>query len=467
MVKTNSKGSVSAAEMYRVQPTYIRFDQMLCTACQRHWNPSFAEGWRAQRAKAFKLAERGHAGYDQLALALEHAADSFDALIGFEHQSADRGPTAWQSRYYAANPTRLAGAMQHMAPRRDDEKPEMRKRWPATPAEASAVLRKAGKMFGADEVGFAPLDRRWVYSRQFDIETHQSYPIRFSDEPGYEEHTEPARLNDGSYIIPKEMEHVVVLLHEWPGGPKATEFAPTLLTSSVSHLTYTRMAPAVWMLAEFIRSLGYNAIPSANDLALSIPLAIDAGLGQLGRNSCLINPKFGSRCRISKIITDLPLAHDRVRDFGITEFCEACEKCALKCGGKAIPTGRQSFTPANECNSAGVYQWIVDATKCFDYQKRVGTSCAICVRMCPFTKSEVWVHPAARFFIRNCRWRWLNRFWVWLDDVLGYGSYEKRSELFWFGEERTHNWLIRQLRAAPRRARKRAATRRRHLFEAA
>lgn len=461
--KASSNGLVTAADMYEVQPTYVRFDQKFCTACQRYWNPRFAEANNAKRAKEFKLVERGHPGYDRLAWAVDQATSSFEDLTGFEHQSADHGPTAWQSSYRFANQlrNRWAGAVEGALERPNDEQPEGRKRWQATPDEASAVLRKAAKMFGADEVGFAHLDRRWVYSHQFDIETSKSYPIRFSDEPGYEGHSEPARLEDRSYIIPKEMEHVVVLLHEWPGGPKVTEFAPTLLPSSVSHLTYAKFAPTLWMLAEFIRSLGYHAIPSANDLALSIPLAVDAGLGQVGRNSSLINPKFGSRCRISKIITDLPLAHDGARDFGITEFCEACAKCAQKCGGKAIPTGKRSFTPANECNVAGVHQWMVDAKKCVDYQTRVGTSCAICVRMCPWTKSQSWVHPAARFFIRNFRWRWLNRFWVWGDDVLGYGGYEKRSELFWLGEEPTHNWLIRQLRAAPRRARERAAASRR------
>jgi epoxyqueuosine reductase len=461
--KGSANAHATAADMYEAQSTYVRFDQKLCTALQRYWNPTFAELNNAKRAKEFKLVERGHPGYDRLAWALDQATSSFEDLTHFEHQTADYGPTAWHSSYNFANQlrNRWPGAVEGALERQDDQHAEKRKRWQGTPEEASAVIRKAAKMFGADDVGFAHLDRRWVYSHQFDIETKKSYPIRFSDEPGFEEHREPARLDDGSYLIPKEMEHVIVLLHEWPGGPKVTEYAPTLLPSAVSHLTYAKFAPTLWMLAEFIRSLGYHAIPSANDLALSIPLAVDAGLGQVGRNSSLINPKFGPRCRISKIITDLPLAHDGARDFGITEFCEACAKCAIKCGGKAIPTGERSFTPVNECNTAGVRLWMVDAKKCVDYGARVGTACTICLRMCPWTKSQSWVHPLARFFIRNVRWRWLNRFWVWSDDVLGYGSFEKMPQRFWFGEEPTHSWLIRQLRAAPRRARQRAAKRRR------
>ena len=44
-------------------------------------------------------------------------------------------------------------------------------------------MRKAAHLFGADQVGFAELDRRWVYSRYFDSETKKDYPIKFSDGP--------------------------------------------------------------------------------------------------------------------------------------------------------------------------------------------------------------------------------------------------------------------------------------------
>ena len=121
----------------------------------------------------------------------------------------------------------------------------------------------------------------------------KDYPIKFSDEPGYEQYDQPLRLDDGTRVIPKDMKYVVVLLHEWGKDLDGTEHAPTLLTEGLSTLAYARMAPTLWMLAEFIRGLGYNAIPAANDTALSIPLAIDAGLGQVGRHGLLINPKVG------------------------------------------------------------------------------------------------------------------------------------------------------------------------------
>ena len=314
--------------------------------------------------------------------------------MGFSKNQADSRATAWQTKVEPA-PT---------------GRPK------TTPKEASQIVRKAAQVFGADQVGFTELDRRWVYSRYFDEETKEDYPIKFSDEPGYEEYHQPIRLEDGTRVIPKEMKYVVVMLHEWGKDIDGTEHAPSLLTEGLSTLAYARMAPTLWMMAEFIRGMGYNAIPAANDTALSIPLAVDAGLGQLGRHGLLINPKVGARCRISKIFTDMPLEFGGVVDSGITEFCNACLKCVPKCGTKAITTGNRSFEALNEHNSTGVLSWKVDAKKCMTFQNRVGTTCSTCVRMCAWTKPPRKIYAIPRFVIRNFRWRWLNKFWVWLDD---------------------------------------------------
>ena len=53
-------------------------------------------------------------------------------------------------------------------------------------------------------------------------------------------------------------------------------------------------------------------------------MAVDAGLGELGRNGQLITRDFGSSVRISKVFTDLPLIPDRPVDLGVQRFCEQC-----------------------------------------------------------------------------------------------------------------------------------------------
>ncbi len=405
---------VTAAEMYDVQDSYVRFNQKHHIGSQMVWDAK-VEAERAKlKDKQKHLSKKGRSGFEATSWGLEYAADSLLTLMDFSKNQADTRATAWQTKV----------------------EPSPAGRPEASPKEASQIVRKAAHLLGADQVGFAELDRRWVYSHYFDEETKKDYPIKFSDEPGYEEYHQPIRLEDGTRVIPKEMKYVVVLLHEWGKDLDGTEHAPSLLTEGLSTLAYARMAPTLWMLAEFIRGLGYQAIPAANDTALSIPLAIDAGLGQAGRHGLLINPNVGARCRISKIFTDLPLEALGAVDSGITEFCNACLKCVPKCGTKAITTGNRSFEPLDERNSTGVLSWKVDAEKCMTFQNRVGTTCSTCVRRCAWTKPPNKMYAIPRFFIRNFRWRWLNKTWVWLDDLAGNGKFDKKADDFWVPSER-------------------------------
>ena len=411
---SSTNGRVTAAEMYQVQDSYVRFNQKDHMGSQMVWDAHYKAERTKLKDKQRKLAENGRAGYEAAAWGLDSAADSLLSLMDFSKNQADTRATAWQTKVEPAPTGR-----------------------PETSAnEASQIVRKAARVLGADQVGFAELDRRWVYSHYFDEETKKDHPIKFSDDPGYEQYDQPIRLEDGTRVIPKEMKYVVVLLHEWGKDIDGTEHAPSLLTEGLSTLAYARMAPTLWMLAEFIRGLGYNAIPAANDTALSIPLAVDAGLGQLGRHGLLINPKVGARCRISKIFTDLPLEAAGAVDSGITEFCNACLKCVPKCGTKAITTGDRSFEPLDESNSPGVLSWKVDAKKCMTFQNRVGTTCSTCVRRCAWTKPPRRVYAIPRFFIRNFRWRWLNKSWVWLDDKAGNGKFDKKADDFWVASGR-------------------------------
>ena len=409
---SKKNGRVTAAEMYQVQDSHVRFNQKHHMGSQMIWEAQYKAERDQLKVKQRQLTEKGRAGFEATAWGLESAADSLLTLMNFSKNQSDTRATAWQTKLEPAPMGR----------------PEV------SPKEASDIVRRAAGLFGADQVGFAILDRRWVYSHYFDEETKKDYPIKFSDEPGYEQYDQPMRLEDGTRVIPKEMKYVVVLLHEWGKDLDGTEHAPTLLTEGLSTLAYARMAPTLWMLAEFIRGLGYNAIPAANDTALSIPLAVDAGLGQLGRHGLLINPKVGARCRISKIFTDMPLEAIGAVDSGITEFCNACLKCVPKCGTKAITTGNRSFEPLDESNATGVLSWKVDAKKCMTFQNRVGSTCSTCVRRCAWTKPPSKIYAIPRFFIRNFRWRWLNKTWVWLDDLAGNGKFDKKADDFWMAK---------------------------------
>jgi epoxyqueuosine reductase len=164
--------------------------------------------------------------------------------------------------------------------------------------------------------------------------------------------------------------------------------SPACPASAASAIAYSKMAFTASSLAEFIRNLGYTAIPDGNDSSLSIPLAVDAGLGQLGRNGLLITPEFGPRVRLCKVFTDLPLEPDKPIDF-VTDFCRRCRLCADACELSAISTQPEpNWESACGSNNPGALKWYVDSEKCYEFWCDNGTDCSTCISVCQYNSSS-------------------------------------------------------------------------------
>src|SRR4030042_760644 len=145
---------------------------------------------------------------------------------------------------------------------------------------------------------------------------------------------------------------------------RAIATSPELPAAAATGIGYSRLAFTASTLAAFIRNLGYTAVPAGNATGLSVPLAVDAGLGELGRNGLLITPRYGPRVRLCKVYTDLPLEPDRPVDFGVRAFCRTCKRCAEACEAEAISSADEpSYGPACRSSSVGALQWSEDAAE--------------------------------------------------------------------------------------------------------
>jgi len=203
--------------------------------------------------------------------------------------------------------------------------------------------------------------------------------------------------------------------------------SPGRLASAATGDGYSRMAQTAYKVAEFIRCLGYRALPAGNGTALSIPIAIDAGLGELGRNGLLVTPKYGPRVRIAKVITDMPILPDYPIKFGVTEFCETCMLCAEECPSASITKGPQSWKGPTVSNNPGIFKWYAQQETCYDYN---GFSCSNCKMACPFNKpNNEWTHKLIRGAIK-LKVNPMNRVMTQLDQAGGYGR-QKDSRDFW------------------------------------
>jgi reductive dehalogenase len=264
-----------------------------------------------------------------------------------------------------------------------------------TDDDLTVMVKKAARFYGASLVGVTKLDERWIYSGYFDDNAGQyEGKIEFSDNE-----TKPRYAEDGTtLIIPRSMTRIVAMAFEMDHDAMATSHSGT--ASAGAGNGYSRMTFTSACLAQFIRGLGFNALPCGNNTGLSIPIAIDAGLGELGRNGILITPKYGPRVRIAKVITDMPLLADQPISFGVAEFCEVCGKCAEMCPSQAISKGPRTMEPNDRSNNPGVLKWPIKAGECLKVWLNEGfTDCANCIRSCPFNKPEGWLHDATRILI--------------------------------------------------------------------
>ena len=265
-----------------------------------------------------------------------------------------------------------------------------------SPEEMSYIVKKVALFLGADLAGICRVHPNWIYSHEFNLITKEHYPIN----------------------IPEDCHNAIAIAIAM--DYRAIRSSPSGVAGAATGLGYSRMVFVANLLAAFIRGLGYRAIPCGNDTALSIPLALAAGLGEGSRMGLLITEKFGPRVRLCKVFTNLPLQADLYHEFGAVEFCKTCKKCAIHCPSQAIPHGEMNTEGHNISNQSGVLKWYVDAEKCFAFWSKNRMSCASCIRVCPFNKAPGILHDAIRAAIR--RTTLFNQFFTRIDSLLGYGK---------------------------------------------
>ncbi|MBX2877124.1 MAG: reductive dehalogenase [Saprospiraceae bacterium] len=262
-------------------------------------------------------------------------------------------------------------------------------------------IKQVAKFLGAGSVGVCAIDRRWVYSHQFNRKSGEAQELDF----------------------PAELQYAIVLI--LPMDYQLGKTFPSALSGATTGMGYATSLNCANMLAQFITNLGYEAIASLNDTALSIPMAIEAGLGEYGRHGLLITPEFGPNVRIAKVFTDLPLEVDQFKEFGVKAFCEICRKCAKACPPRAISKEAPSSTPPNFSSFSGIKKWTVNAEKCFKFWVKMNTDCAICIRVCPYNKdySKWWNRLGIKLASSPLR-----RIMLWLDNKLGFGKRMKPAD---------------------------------------
>jgi ferredoxin len=189
----------------------------------------------------------------------------------------------------------------------------------------------------------------------------------------------------------------------------AMQRAPQAETIRESAHQYFRAAVISRTVVAVLEANGFAA-ESHHDARYDVilpPLAVRAGLGELGRNNILIADRYGSRVRIGAVTTTMPLEHDAAVDLGADHFCAGCRKCAEDCPPHALSLGEKE-------DVRGVSKWPTSVERCYAYWRSMGTDCGICMAVCPFSHRDNAFHGLVRAMVRRAPWT--HRVALWFDD---------------------------------------------------
>ena len=264
------------------------------------------------------------------------------------------------------------------------------------PAAMAGTIKEAARFFGANVVGITYLDQAYVYS-------HRAKAGPNGEEPG----------------TPIHLTHKYAICLGFAGDYDRYLACNSEISAADYEMGHKFEMMSTFMLATYLREMGYPAQTHghAGYELNPIPLAVNAGLGELGRHGMLLHEEYGSRLHLSVVTTDLPLTVDGPVDMGVEDACKACMKCAQTCPTYSIPFGDKVVIN-------GVEKWTIDVDTC--YKGRLATHgeftpCLVCTTSCCYHKRSAWWHTLAGWSLKRLpipmRPLYLKPL-LWLDDFI-------------------------------------------------
>jgi epoxyqueuosine reductase len=201
-----------------------------------------------------------------------------------------------------------------------------------------------------------------------------------------EKRTDPAKLLPGAKTV------IVVGLNYKPPKQKAEDGKQHTVPMGrvTAFAQYDDYHPFIKKLlrrlADFITSITcpsmqFKICVDSSPL-LERALAVRAGLGIIGKNRMLVNPRIGPQIFLGEIITNIELEPDKP----LTESCPGCGKCVAAC-----PTGALKVDGSFDATKCISYMTIEANTDVpADLAPKIGNhlfGCAECLLACPYQQT--------------------------------------------------------------------------------
>lgn len=169
--------------------------------------------------------------------------------------------------------------------------------------------------------------------------------------------------------------------------------SPTMDYYNAYHELNIKLDELANLCSNHIKEQGYNAYPQTVSQTKEYGIfrtvmphktvAVNAGLGWIGKSALFITEPYGSAVRLSSVLTDAPLQYNS--DIASSR-CGSCMICSNACPGHAI-SGR-NWTPEIDRDD------FFDAMACRKKAREIAatildkkiTLCGKCIAVCPYTR---------------------------------------------------------------------------------
>ncbi len=242
------------------------------------------------------------------------------------------------------------------------------------------MIREEAERLGFDFIGFAKAEQMQEEARRLEAWLNQG----MHGQMGYmanhfDKRTDPRKLVEGAKSVVSLMyNYFPEEVQQAPDAPKISRYA---YGKDYHFVLKHKLKSLLNYIQEEIGEVNGRCFVDSAPV-LERDWAKRSGIGWVGKNTLMINPKAGSYFFLAELILDLELVYDHP----IKDYCGTCTRCIEACPTEAISPGG----------------YVVDGSKCISYftielKEAIPESykgkfenwmfgCDICQEVCPWNR---------------------------------------------------------------------------------